>query len=100
MISWARATFDVPLNTFIVLSSPYIVRTGAGGFEPPNDGAKVRCLTAWLRPSTELGPITLPRQSRRETGIRCPGEPPPRRLGPRRVRKKTVHRRARSADLG
>jgi hypothetical protein len=24
---------------------------GAGGIEPPNDGVKVRCLTAWLRPN-------------------------------------------------
>jgi hypothetical protein len=24
---------------------------GAGGIEPPNVGIKVRCLTAWLRPS-------------------------------------------------
>ena len=23
---------------------------GAGGFEPPNGGIKIRCLTAWLRP--------------------------------------------------
>src|SRR6516162_8554191 len=26
---------------------------GAGGFEPPNGGIKIRCLTTWLRP-TEL----------------------------------------------
>ena len=24
---------------------------GAGGFEPPNAGSKVPCLTAWLRPT-------------------------------------------------
>src|SRR5262245_9640068 len=23
---------------------------GAGGFEPPHGGTKIRCLTAWLRP--------------------------------------------------
>jgi hypothetical protein len=23
---------------------------GAGGFEPPNDGTKIRCLTTWRRP--------------------------------------------------
>jgi hypothetical protein len=23
---------------------------GAGGFEPPNGGIKIRCLTTWLRP--------------------------------------------------
>ena len=24
---------------------------GAGGIEPPNDGIKIRCLTAWRRPN-------------------------------------------------
>jgi hypothetical protein len=24
---------------------------GAGGFEPPNGGIKIRCLTTWLRPT-------------------------------------------------
>src|SRR4051812_41477063 len=27
---------------------------GAGGFEPPYGGIKIRCLTTWLRPNTEL----------------------------------------------
>ena len=27
-----------------------IVVAGAGGFEPPHGGIKIRCLTAWLRP--------------------------------------------------
>ena len=27
---------------------------GAGGFEPPNGGIKIRCLTTWLRPKTRL----------------------------------------------
>jgi hypothetical protein len=26
---------------------------GAGGIEPPNGGIKIRCLTAWLRPTDE-----------------------------------------------
>ena len=26
-------------------------RTGVAGFEPTNDGVKVRCLTAWLYPN-------------------------------------------------
>ena len=26
---------------------------GAEGFEPPNDGVRVRCLTAWRRPSNQ-----------------------------------------------
>ena len=25
---------------------------GAGGFEPPHGGIKIRCLTTWLRPKT------------------------------------------------
>lgn len=28
---------------------------GAGGFEPPNAGIKIRCLTTWLRPKTRQG---------------------------------------------
>ncbi len=27
---------------------------GAGGFEPPSEGSKVPCLTAWLRPKAPL----------------------------------------------
>ena len=27
---------------------------GAAGFEPATGGVKVRCLTAWLHPNTEL----------------------------------------------
>ena len=27
------------------------ISPGAGGFEPPHDGVKVRCLTAWRRPT-------------------------------------------------
>ena len=27
---------------------------GAGGFEPPHGGTKIRCLTAWLRPIEEV----------------------------------------------
>ena len=26
---------------------------GAGGIEPPNDGIKIRCLTAWRRPKSQ-----------------------------------------------
>jgi hypothetical protein len=28
---------------------------GAGGFEPPHDGIKIRCLTTWLRPNARDG---------------------------------------------
>jgi hypothetical protein len=31
---------------------------GAGGFEPPNGGIKIRCLATWLRP-TGIGGGTL-----------------------------------------
>jgi hypothetical protein len=27
---------------------------GAGGFEPPHGGIKIRCLTAWLRPKLSV----------------------------------------------
>jgi hypothetical protein len=27
---------------------------GAGGFEPPYGGIKIRCLTTWLRPNAAL----------------------------------------------
>lgn len=27
---------------------------GAGGFEPPHGGIKIRCLTAWLRPIIKM----------------------------------------------
>ena len=31
---------------------------GAGGFEPPNGGIKIRCLTTWLRPTEPASPLT------------------------------------------
>jgi hypothetical protein len=64
-----QATFQVR-NTFVTetRSSPTGPTTiqndaltyrhnlaGAGGIEPPNGGIKIRCLTAWLRPSTDAG---------------------------------------------
>jgi hypothetical protein len=43
---------------------------GAGGFEPPHGGIKIRCLTTWLRPirrracpPTARGPSSLPTRS-------------------------------------
>ena len=35
------------------VSSGYVA--GAGGFEPPHGGIKIRCLTAWLRPNRSSG---------------------------------------------
>src|SRR5215831_498377 len=31
---------------------------GAGGFEPPHGGIKIRCLTTWLRPTGESGKLS------------------------------------------
>ena len=31
---------------------PRVKMAGLGGFEPPNDGVKVRCLTTWRQPIT------------------------------------------------
>src|SRR6266404_4491950 len=49
---------------------------GAGGFEPPYAGIKIRCLTTWLRPKN------LGRLSRTPvTGNKTTGGTPPARLG-------------------
>ncbi len=34
-----------------ILNVPYFNMAGPGGFEPPHDGIKTRCLTAWRRPN-------------------------------------------------
>ena len=34
-----------------------MAHTGVAGFEPTNDGVKVRCLTAWLYPKTQFGRV-------------------------------------------
>ena len=33
------------------MTLPEFRLAGAGGFEPPNGGIKIRCLTTWLRPN-------------------------------------------------
>ncbi len=38
---------------------------GAGGFEPPNGGIKIRCLTTWLRPNAPSDCRGRPRAIRR-----------------------------------
>ena len=59
---------------------------GAGGFEPPYGGIKIRCLTAWLRPNmaARLAPHgkradnssrSAPPQPLRRTKFACPAEP-------------------------
>ena len=40
-------------------------RTGVAGFEPTNDGVKVRCLTAWLYPNGGGGRFELPNPKER-----------------------------------
>src|SRR6266404_4210592 len=51
-------------------SNPLIHLAGAGGIEPPNGGIKIRCLTAWLRPSSDganlsgKDPVPQPRGGR------------------------------------
>ena len=49
---------------------------GAGGFEPPYRGIKIRCLTTWLRPNDRgrLSGKPLP-------GNKTAGSAPPVRLG-------------------
>ena len=34
--------------------APMECMAGAGGFEPPYGGIKIRCLTAWRRPNSPL----------------------------------------------
>src|SRR5215470_10933754 len=45
---------------------------GAGGFEPPHGGTKIRCLTAWLRP---IDGCLL----RATAGLRVAGQPSSKR---------------------
>ena len=43
------------------------IKAGAGGFEPPHDGIRTRCLTAWLRPRA-AGVLGLAAFQRSECG--------------------------------
>jgi hypothetical protein len=40
-------------------ANPLEILAGTGGFEPPNGGIKIRCLTTWLRPIEERTSYTL-----------------------------------------
>jgi hypothetical protein len=42
---------------------------GAGGFEPPHGGIKIRCLTAWLRPNITNWAGRYRREQFRSTAI-------------------------------
>ena len=51
-----RAVHQLPTQAdFAVFSGVVGALAGAGGIEPPNDGIKIRCLTAWLRPNRPRG---------------------------------------------
>lgn len=51
------------------------VLAGTGGFEPPNGGIKIRCLTTWLRPIEERTSYTL-FQAAARIGRRLPQQHP------------------------
>ena len=40
----------------MAIPPPKYKKTGVAGFEPTNDGVKVRCLTAWLYPKKKGRP--------------------------------------------
>lgn len=44
---------------------------GAGGFEPPHGGIKIRCLTAWLRPNAVLLNIVNLEEGKERRRIFC-----------------------------
>ena len=48
---------------------------GAGGFEPPYGGIKIRCLTTWLRPKTAANSAAARTEYGRKSAL-------PRRAGP------------------
>ena len=50
------------LHTPQVVSETRDWRAGAGGFEPPYGGIKIRCLTAWRRPSAAPQESRVPRR--------------------------------------
>ena len=58
---------------------------GAGGFEPPYGGIKIRCLTAWRRPSIRLSAVRRtiqpPRRLRNRSRHRHMLKMPPRKSG-------------------
>ena len=44
-------TIELTLNKKDRLKNLSFLMVGIAGFEPANDGVKVRCLTTWLYPS-------------------------------------------------
>jgi hypothetical protein len=53
-VTFARVINYQPCPTFYHRANKFyrtIELAGAGGFEPPHDGIKNRCLTAWPRPN-------------------------------------------------
>ena len=59
-------TPDTLIKSQVLYLLSYWVMAGVAGFEPTNDGVKVRCLTAWLYPIFCLYDYGEP------TGIRTP----------------------------
>ena len=71
--TWGRHRIGAPTTeTINYLKS----LAGAGGFEPPDGGIKIRCLTAWLRPNMAarlVGPAEIgPDNSSRSTPSQRP----------------------------
>ena len=55
-VSWTRLD-EERIQTMLSRGkgSPVETLAGVGGFEPPNDGIRTRCLTAWRHPITGCG---------------------------------------------
>src|SRR5690242_3198454 len=51
---------------------------GAGGFEPPHGGIKIRCLTAWLRPNASSDGRPAGRRHAEHNGARLTDQRSPR----------------------
>src|SRR5713101_4048202 len=67
-----------PLAGRIRVCKQVILLAGAGGFEPPYGGIKIRCLTTWLRPNGVSGGKLTGKLFR---GNKTAGGAPPERLG-------------------
>jgi hypothetical protein len=48
-----KAKAEEALNVTAAKAHEYFNMAGVAGFEPTNDGVKVRCLTAWLHPNVQ-----------------------------------------------
>ena len=76
---------------------------GAGGFEPPNGGIKIRCLTPWLRPTGKDGGTLPAKRQRRNRTLRPRLRRYPRSSGGSgagRLAAERAQRRLQNAALG